>query len=164
MLPTTAAVKLIGVQVRGDIQEYLIDGVYMDVLRADVFLVNGENMGADLLVQPHPWRRNNVRKLQGGVGGEDFRIKGSGSEVVFAVLILWQHTLAECNAKSLGIDLLDALDYLEQTGAAGNAMGLQGGRYRQADGFLCASGVRNNEICRERVKVTGSALDRSVIA
>ena len=79
--------------------------------------------------------------------------------MVFAVLILWQHSLAERNAKTLGVDFLDTLHDLKQSGAAGDTVGFQGGRYRQADGFLCTRRIRHDKIGRQRVELPVGQFD-----
>ena len=82
--------------------------------------------------------------------------------MVFAVLILWQHTLAECNAKTLGVDFLDTLNDLEQTGTAAQAVGLERGRDGQADGLFGAAFVGDDQIGGQRIEAALYALRRGV--
>lgn len=45
----------------------------MDVLWGNVFHVDGENLSADLLVQPHPRWSDNIRKLQCRIHSKEYR-------------------------------------------------------------------------------------------
>ena len=61
-------------------------------------------------------------------------------------------------ALPLGINLLDALTYLKQPSAAGNAVALERRRDCQTDGLVRAGLVRDNKVRVERIEVTLPAL------
>ena len=61
-------------------------------------------------------------------------------------------------ALPLGIDLLNALTYLKQPSAAGNAVAFQRRRDCQTDGLVRAGLVRDNKVRVERIEVTLPAL------
>ena len=48
-------------QVMGDIDEHLIDGIDMDVIRGDILEIDMVNSGAVVHIEPHTGRRDNIR-------------------------------------------------------------------------------------------------------
>ena len=51
-------------QVRSGIDKYLIDGIYHDVLRGNVFQIDAINLSRHLFIICHPGWRNEVREFE----------------------------------------------------------------------------------------------------
>ena len=133
------------------IHEHLIDGVDMDVLRGNILKVNAVNFGAGLHIVAHPGRGHDVGHRQLRVFFQLLGIPGLPLKVS-----------AVESALPDGVDLPHPLHHLKESGPARNAQGLQGGRHRQADGFLRPALVRHHQIGAQRVQHPGGALHRGI--
>ena len=122
-------------QVICSVNEHLVDGVGVDVLRGDVFEVNIVDGRAGLHIKRHLRGRDDVVDLQFPVLAQFIVIVGFAGEGAPGSGIP-----AQC------VDLPDLLHHLEQSGAAGDAEGFQGRGDRKADGFVGAAGVGHHQI------------------
>ena len=152
----------VGRKILRHIHEALVDGIDMDVVRADVLRVDGEDFGGDLLIQPHLRRRRDIGELQRGVRGKGFRVAGCGSKMILPVFALRKQPQPERFLKPLGIHFLHPLHHLEKPGAARDAVGLQRGGDRQADGFLGPRRVRDDKVEAQRVEIAVPGLHACV--
>ena len=118
-LPRRLAVCL---QISRHIHEHLINGIDMDILRTDVFHVNGKDLRAVLLVQFHPRRRGEVRHFIIRMGLQGRIINGRGCESILPVLSLMNPPGPDPIPEAFRIDLLHALHDLKQPGASGNTV------------------------------------------
>ena len=143
--------EVIGFQVGGGVDEHLIDGVDVNVLRRHILQVHLVDAGAVLHVQGHPGRGHQVVQGHIGMGLHLGVVPGGGGELPARGFPL-----------ALPVDLLHPLHHLEQPGAAGNAVGLQGGGHRQADGLFRAGLVRHHQVGGHGVQAPLHALHRSV--
>ena len=143
--------ELVGLEVVRGVDEDLVDGIDLDVLRRDVAQVDAVDLAADLHVTCHAGRRHNVFQLQGRVAQQ------RGMEMALA---------AEAAPGSLraavGVDAAHRLHDLEEPRAPGDAVTLQRGRHRQADGLLRPGRVRYDEMRVQRVQPHRHALRRGV--
>ena len=144
--------KGVGAQIAGDIHEYFVNGIYVDVLLADILQVDGENLCADLLIELHPRRRDDIGKLQGGIRLQRLCIKGGGREVVLSGFwILRKKPQLPGFAKPLRIYFLYPLNHFKEPCAAGDPMCFQRRGNSEADCLFRARRICHNEICGKRV-------------
>ena len=138
-------------QVFCGVDEHLVDGVDVDVLRLDVLEVDLIDARAVLHVVGHARRRDDIfqrqrgvlRELRGAVGRTGKRPPRRG-------------------AQALGVDGAHALDDLEQPRPSGYAHGLQRGRDGQADRLLRAPLIRDDQMGIHGIQSALNALDRSI--
>ena len=141
--------KAVAGKIIGGVDEHLIDGIDVDILRRHVTQIDLVDAGAVLQVAGHAGRRHNVihRQLrrafqQGSVVG------GAGKNASGRAL------------PAYGVDSGDLLHHLEQTWPSRQTAGLQGGRNRKADGFFGTGGVRHHQMGGQRVQPTLHTLHR----
>ena len=110
---------VIRVQIGSYVQKAFVDTVYDDVVGADVFHVNGNDPGADLLIKLHSGRSDIVCELQGRIRCKSGSIERGPAEMIFTVVggSLYQAE-PDCLLQALGIDLFDSLHDLEQPGTS----------------------------------------------
>ena len=125
----------IELQVVGGVDEYLVDGVHMNVLGGNVFEVHLVDGSAGLHIQRHLGRGHQVIHLQLRMPLEGGQIHGFPREF-----------LPRGRKLSDGVDLLHPLNHLKQPGSARNPEALQGGGHRQADGFFRPALVRHHQV------------------
>ena len=142
---------IVGFQVTGQVDEHLVDGVDMDVLRRDILEIDVVHLGAAPDVMGHARRGNNIvhrqrwvlRQLPGKAG-----------------------TARQCTAGRVlsapSIDQGHLLHHLKQARAAGEAAGFQAGRDRQADGLFGAGGIGHHQIGGKGVQSPLDTLHRGV--
>ena len=138
--------------IRG-IHEHLVNGVDVHIVHRDVFEINIHDPCAVFHVVSHARRRCDIIQLQRRIPRKLLRIPGLALE-----------HMSGRTAQPLGVDFLDALHHLEQSGAAGDAVGFEGGRDGKTDRFLRAAGVGHDKIGRERVARALPALDGGIEA
>ena len=142
----------VGAQVAGDVQKAFIDAVDMNILLAYVLQINGEDLRADLFIELHARRGDDIGKLQGGIFFQRPGIEGSGRKAIpSAFRILWQNSHPQGLAEPFLVHFLYSLNHLEQTRASRNAMCLQGGRYCEADRLFCPGRIGHDEIRGQRI-------------
>ena len=125
----------VGVQVGGGVHEYLVNGINVDVLRGDILQVYFVDLGAYGHVAGHLRRGHQVIHRQGGGGAQGLIVPGGAGEPPSGRL-----------AEAAGVDLPDLFHHLEQPGPPRQAIGLQGGGHRQADGLFRPGGVRHHQV------------------
>ena len=118
---------VIRLEVAGHVHHHLIDGVDVDILGRDVFEIDIVDLRADLNVFRHLRRRDKIAHRARRVSSQ------------LAGIIAFFKEVAARFAPPFSIDFLDALHYFEKSRSAWDAVGLQGRRYREADGFLRAA-------------------------
>ena len=155
----------IGAEIICHIDKNLVDGIDNDVLRRDVFQIGGVDPAAVFLVQAHPRRRDDVGNLQRRVFFYGFRVEGGCGELVFSGFrVAPDCTGTDSGVQPFPVDLLHALNHFKQTRPAGNAVGFQRGRYRQADGLIRPAFVGNDQIGGQRIEMALHAFHAGVKA
>ena len=144
---------IISFQITGDIHEAFIHGIDMDVFIADIFHVDREDFGTDLLIELHARRSDDVVQLQGRIRRQLPGVSRFAGETVFPVRTAYGFPQTDGIAKTLSVDFFYTLNNFEQTGAAGNAVGLKAGGDGQADRLLRAGSIRHNEIRGQCVQI-----------
>ena len=123
----------------------------MDVLRLDVLEVDPIDARAVLHVVGHARRRDDIFQRQRGVLRElRGAVRRTGKRP------------PRCGAQALGVDGAHALDDLEQPRPSGHAHGLQRGRDGQANRFLRAPLIRDDQMGIHGIQSALNALDRSI--
>ena len=112
-------------QILRGVDEHLVDGIDVDVVRRDVPHVDGEDVLADLHVPRHSRRRDDVAEFQCGVRAQFGGVARLAREAVVRRV-----------PQSHGVRLTHLLHDLEEPRPSGDAAGLQRRRDRQADGLL----------------------------
>jgi len=64
--------------------------------------------------------------------------------------------------QALGIQFTDLTDDLKEARSAWYTIGLEGRGYCQAYGLICTAGVGDDEVCRQRIEASLTALDRGI--
>ncbi len=123
----------------------------MNILRGDVAEVNLINLRADLHVARHAGRSDDVLQGKGRICRQSCSIKGAPSQ-----------TVSGSKALALFVDHPDFLHHFKQSRTAGNSVCLQGRRYSQTDGFLCAAGIGDDKVRAQRIQSPVHAFGRSV--
>ena len=136
----------------------------MDILRGDVFQVDLIDAGAVVHVFGHVGRGGDVVQSEGGISCNVRCVEGGCGKAPAAILLA--HCFAQVNGlgQATGVDLLHLLHDLEQTGTAGDAVGLQRGRHRQADGLFRAGGIGHHQVGGERIQAALHAFYRGIEA
>ena len=145
--------QLVGREVVGHIHENLVDGVYHDVLRGDVFQIDFVNLRAVLHVIRHAGRCDNEVDFQLWI------LLQLGEETGFS----FQHSARSVVLPS-GICFLDSLPDFKEPATARNTIGFERRCDSKADGLICAAFICNYEVCVHRIKVALSTLNRSIEA
>ena len=140
-------------QVVGGVDEHLVDGVDMDILRGRVLEIDVIDARAVVHIIRHAGRGDDIVKLQGGIV---FKLRGIGG---FA-----RKAVARGFRPPPGIDTPDRLHDLKQPRPPGNPVGFQRRRNRKADGLLRAALVRHDQIGCQRVLPQLPALDGGIEA
>ena len=107
----------VGLQVACGINEAFVNGIDMDVFRGNIPEIYGIDLRADLLIQQHPGRGGDVRRLQGRVGLQFFCVFGFSC---------WLQAHSPGFPCALQVHFPHPGNHLEQAGAAGDAVDLQG--------------------------------------
>ena len=129
------------------VDEHLVDGIDVDVLRRNIAEIDLVNAGADLHIARHARRRDEIAEGERGVG-TDIRVH----------IALADEAAVRCGGAAAGVYLCDALDDLEKPGSAGDAVSFERGRHGEADGLLRAPLVRHDKVRRERIESAVHAL------
>ena len=135
----------------GGVDEHLIHRINVDVLGGDVAQIDGVDARAVLHVSGHAGRGDDVIDREAGVL---LQLLGEGG--------LAGEAAAGGGQLPLGIDDGDLLNDLEQSGAAGDADGLQRRGDGKADGFFGAGEVGDDEIDGEGVQPPIDTFDRGI--
>ena len=139
--------QAVGLKIAGHVHEHLVDRVHNHVLRCDIFHVNGINPAAVRHIIRHMRRCDDeIHRKRRVFPQFRSRVRRAGECV------------PRRTALPLGVDLLNALTYLKQPSAAGNAVAFQRRRDCQTDGLVRAGLVRDNKVRVERIEVTLPAL------
>ena len=146
--------EAVGLQVTGDVQETFVDGVDVDILGGDIPHIDGEDPAADLLIQLHPRRRGDVGGLQGRVFCEGGGVGTGGGE--------GRNAEAARPPQALRVDLLHLLHDLEEPGAAGDAVSLQGRGDGKADGLFRPALIRDDQVRGQGIQFPADALHGGV--
>ena len=141
------AVHIVDFQIGGGVDEYLVNGIDMDILRRHEFQIELVDLGADTHIPGHLGRGHNIVHLPIPVLLQKCGIPAFASEGAAGGL-----------APAQGIHLRHLLHHLKKPGPPRNAIGLQGGGHRQADGFLRPPGVCHHQIGAQRVQLPLHAL------
>ena len=139
--------QMVGLQITGGVNKYLINAVWIDVLRRNMLEVHAVDAGAPVNIVGHSGRGHDIVQGQRRISPHLRVVGGSAGEL-----------LARCVPLPLGIDLLDPLDYFKQSGPAGNAIGFQGRCDRQANGLFGAAEIRYYEVGLQWIQPTLNAL------
>ena len=135
------------------VDEHLIYGIHMDILRGNVFEIDIINPSAVFHIVSHSRRCGNIAESQGGVS---FKFYGV---IRFAIEFMMR-----CIVFTLSIDLLNLLDYFKQSCSAGDTVSFQRRRNRKADGFLGPADIRNHKVCGKRIKPARYTLNGGIKA
>ena len=138
-------------QIRGRVDEHLVDGIDVDVVRRDVFQVNAVDLRADLDVTGHARHGDDVVQFQGRVRRQFRGAHGLAAESV-----------SRRDALPLGVDLPDLLHHFEQARPSGDAAGFQRRGNRETDRLVRPGLVGNHKIGRERIELPVGTLRRGV--
>lgn len=133
------------------VDEYLVDGVDVDVLGCDVAQVDRINARAVVDVERHARHGDDIACGEAGILGEFRLVRGFPDEPAVR--------RTKCPS---AIDLAYALDDFKEARASGHAAFLECGRYGKADRLFRAAFVGDDEIRAERVEPALVALDRGV--
>ena len=79
------------------VNKYFVNRIYQDILWSDVFEIDAIDLPGDFLVVEHPWRRDQIRDLQGRVGSQCVCVIGWRRKRRFAVLI-YSFMISDCSA------------------------------------------------------------------
>ena len=123
----------------------------MQVLRGHEFQIDAVNKAAALHIVAHSGRGHIVIQLPVPVGFQLLAVPGGPGKIPAPVA-----------APAQGVHLRHPLDHLKKPGPAGNPVGLQGGRDRQANGFLGTAGVCHHQMGSHGVQAPLHALYGSV--
>ena len=148
-----AGCKFVGAEVVGCIDEHLVDGIDMDILRRHILQVHIVDLGAGFHILSHLGRGYNIVDSQLRMGFQLGIIVGCPCEGATGSLAL-----------ALCIGLLDLLHYLKEPRPAGDAVLLQSRRNGKADGFLRAAQIRHHKVGGHGVQVSLHTLDAGVKA
>ena len=149
---------VIRVQIGSYVQKAFVDTVHDDVVGADVFHVNGNDPGADLLIKLHPGRGNIVCEFQGRIRCESGSAERGPAEMIFAVVGRFLHQAEPDRLlQALGIDLFDSLHDLEQPGTPGNPMRFQGRGHSQAYCFFGPARIGDDQVRGQGIEAAGCA-------
>jgi len=138
-------------QIGSGIDEYLINGIDVNILRGNEFQIHFIDFSADVHIVLHLRWGNNIVHRPILVLAQQCSITALSCELAVG-----------CAALPLGIHLRHTLHHLKQSCPPGNAIGFQGGRHRKADGLFRPSGIRHHQIGAQRVKLPLHALYRGV--
>ena len=138
-------------QIRSRVDEHLVDGIDVDVVRRDVFQIDAVNLRTDLDVTRHSRHGNDVIQFQGRVRRQFRSARGFAAEAV-----------SRREAQPLGVDLPDLLHHFEQTRSSGDAAGFQRRGDCEADRLVRPGLIGHHQIGRERVELPVGALRRGV--
>ena len=127
--------QAVEIQVICGVDEHLVDGVGVDVLRGDVFEINIVNGRAGLHIKRHLRGRDDVVHLQLRVTAQFGVVVGFAGK-----------SASRGGIPAQRVDLPDLLHHLKQPRPAGNAEGFQRRGDRKADGFVGAAGVGDHQI------------------
>ena len=123
----------------------------MDVLRRHMPQVNIVYFRTVFQIQRHPRRRCDVIHGKLRRSGQLCCAAGAANELS-----------PRRQALPMGIRLPDLLNHLEEPGPAWDAVGFQGGGYRQADGLLRAAAVRHHQIRVHGIQPPLHAFNRGI--
>ena len=129
-LPGSTAV---GFQIACRINEHLVNGVYMNILRRNIAHVKMKDFRGNLHIFCHPGRSGNKGQLQSRIRMQLLCKKGLSPK-------------CPRPPQPGTVDLLHLLHHFKQPGSAGNAVCLQRRRNRQAYCFLRAAFVRHHQV------------------
>ena len=155
---------IVGFQITGDIHEAFIHGIDVDVLITDIFHVDGKDFGADLLIEPHARRGDDVVQLKGRIRRQHPGVSGLAGKTVFPVRTAYSFTQADGIAQTFSVDFLYPLNDFEQTRTAGNTVSLEAGGNGQTNRLLRAGGICHNEICGQGIQIPRSTFHGGVKA
>ena len=134
-------------QIRGRVDEHLVDGIDVDVVRRDVFQVNAVDLRADLDVTGHARNGNHIVKFQRriclqfrSIGRLARKLPSGGSVAAFSV------------------DCPYSLDDLKQPRSAGDSVGFQRRGNGKADRLFCPALIGNDKIGGHGIKIAIHAL------
>ena len=143
--------KFIGIQIFGRVDEHLVDGIHVDVLRRDIVEVNIIDLRTTLDVMRHARPGNDIVERQRGRGFQFQVAAGCPREGP-----------SRCAKAPLRVHLLHLLHDFEQPRPARDAIRLEGGGDCKADRLFRAAFVCNDEVGGHRVEPAFRAFHRSV--
>ena len=144
-------IHMVELQVGGGIDKHLINGIDMNVLRRHILEINLIDVAAVLHIVCHSGRGHDVIQFLFRVAFQLHIVTGAACKGFSRRPLLPQ-----------GVDLTHPLNHFKESGPAGNAVSLQRGCHRQADGFFRPAGVRHHQIGGQRVQFPLHALHGSV--
>ena len=130
-----------GLQVGGGVDEHLVDGIDVDVLRRGVAQVDAVNLRAAFHVAGHAGRGADEVQRQAGIPAQLLLIAGGAGQPP-----------PRGRLPPAGVDGIHLLDGLEQPRPARHTVALQRGGHRQADGLLGPALVRHHQMGDHRIQ------------
>ena len=119
----------------GGVNEHLVDGIDMDILRRHILQVHIVDLRAGFHILGHLRRGDHIVDGQLRMGFQLGVIVGCPGEGATRSLALTQ-----------GIGLLYLLHHLKESRPAGDTVLLQSWRNSKADGLFCAAQIRHNKV------------------
>ena len=142
---------MIGLEIGRGIDEHLIDGIDMDILRCDIPQIHLIDPGTALDIMPHP-----------GLGDDEPQFQRRILLQLRGITGLPPEGLPRRLLPSGGVDLPDTLYRLKKPCPTGNSAGLQRRRYRQTDRLLRPALVRHHQMGGQRIHAPFDALLRGI--
>ncbi len=156
--------ELVQGQVAGHINEHLINGIGVNILRGNVLEVNFIDLRRHGQVPCHARRGYDIIQLQRRVCRKGRGIPAGRRKLRPPLGVPHGLVQAHRRLQPLGIHLPDTLHHLKQPRPPRDAVRLEGRRHGKADGFFGAGSIRHHHVGGQGIQFAVHALHRCIKA